>query len=86
MEPLMAGPFEVEYIPLCGHWMQQDQPQVVNGHLLDFLGLTDPLGAPDHTFLGARASFPTVDVTSIRVSRRGQRDRLPHRGPRPGDG
>jgi len=47
MEPLMAGPFEVEYIPLCGHWMQQDQPQVVNGHLLDFLGDLAPAHAPE---------------------------------------
>ena len=43
----MAGPFEVEYIPLCGHWMQQDQPQVVNGHLLDFLGDQAPAHAPE---------------------------------------
>ena len=38
MEPLMAGPLEVKYIPLSGHWVQQEQPQVVNGYLLDFLG------------------------------------------------
>jgi pimeloyl-ACP methyl ester carboxylesterase len=38
MEPLMAGPFEVKYIPLSGHWVQQEQPQVVNSYLLDFLG------------------------------------------------
>jgi len=38
MEPLVAGPFEIKYIPLCGHWVQQEQPGVVNGFLLDFLG------------------------------------------------
>ena len=38
MEPLMAGPFEIKYIPLCGHWVQQEQPGVVNGFLRDFLG------------------------------------------------
>jgi pimeloyl-ACP methyl ester carboxylesterase len=31
------GPFEIKYIPLCGHWVQQEQAQVVNGYLLDFL-------------------------------------------------
>jgi pimeloyl-ACP methyl ester carboxylesterase len=37
MEPLVSGPFQIRYIPLCGHWVQQEQPDVVNGHLLDFL-------------------------------------------------
>jgi pimeloyl-ACP methyl ester carboxylesterase len=37
MEPLFAGPLEIKYIPLCGHWVQQEQAQVVNGYLLDFL-------------------------------------------------
>lgn len=37
MEALVAGPLQVKYIPLCGHWVQQEQPEVVNGHLLDFL-------------------------------------------------
>ena len=46
MEPLMAGPFEVKYIPLSGHWVQQEQPQVVNGYLLDFLGDLAPAEAP----------------------------------------
>src|SRR5262249_52391809 len=27
MEPLIAGPFEVKYIPLSGHWVQQEQPE-----------------------------------------------------------
>jgi len=30
--------FEVKYIPLSANWVQQEQPQVVNGYLLDFLG------------------------------------------------
>jgi len=46
MEPLMAGPFEVKYIPLSGHWVQQEQPQVVNGYLLDFLGDLAPAHTP----------------------------------------
>jgi pimeloyl-ACP methyl ester carboxylesterase len=37
MEPLFAGPFQIKYIPLCGHWVQQEQPELVNGYLLDFL-------------------------------------------------
>jgi len=37
MEPLITGPFEIKYIPLCGHWVQQEQALVVNGYLLDFL-------------------------------------------------
>ena len=37
LEPLMAAPLEVKYIPLSGHWVQQEQPAVVNGYLLDFL-------------------------------------------------
>ena len=37
MEPLFDGPFEVRYVPLCGHWVQQEQPEVVNRWLLDFL-------------------------------------------------
>jgi epoxide hydrolase 4 len=46
MEPLMAGPFDIKYIALCGHWVQQEQPQVVNAYLLDFLADLAPLEAP----------------------------------------
>src|SRR5262245_47317525 len=46
MEPLMAAPLEIKYIPLCGHWVQQEQPAVVNGYLLDFLRDLAPLPAP----------------------------------------
>jgi pimeloyl-ACP methyl ester carboxylesterase len=37
LEPLIAAPLEIKYIPLCGHWVQQEQATVVNGYLLDFL-------------------------------------------------
>ena len=37
-DALVAAPLEIKYIPLCGHWVQQEQPAVVNGYLLDFLG------------------------------------------------
>ena len=30
MEPLFSGPFEVRYIPDSGHWVQQEQPELVN--------------------------------------------------------
>ena len=38
MEPLFRGPFDIKYVPLSGHWVQQEQPELVNGYLLDFLG------------------------------------------------
>jgi epoxide hydrolase 4 len=38
LEEVVAGPLQIKYIPLCGHWVQQEQPEVVNGYLLDFLG------------------------------------------------
>ena len=34
----MAAPLDIKYIPLCGHWVQQEQPELVNNYLLDFLG------------------------------------------------
>ena len=37
-EALVDAPFTVKYIPLCGHWVQQEQPALVNSYLLDFLG------------------------------------------------
>jgi pimeloyl-ACP methyl ester carboxylesterase len=37
MEPLFTGPFEIKYVPLSGHWVQQEQAEQVNGYLLDFL-------------------------------------------------
>jgi pimeloyl-ACP methyl ester carboxylesterase len=46
MEPLFAAPFDIKYIPLCGHWVQQEQAQVVNGYLLDFLSDLVPASAP----------------------------------------
>jgi epoxide hydrolase 4 len=37
MEPLFTGPFEVRYIPDSGHWVQQEQPALVNQWLGEFL-------------------------------------------------
>ncbi len=45
MDPLFAGPFEVRYIRDAGHWVQQEQPEVVNRWLLEFLA-AEP-AAPD---------------------------------------
>jgi pimeloyl-ACP methyl ester carboxylesterase len=47
-EALVDGPYEVKYIPLCGHWVQQEQPELVNNYLLDFLGdlALEPAMAP----------------------------------------
>jgi epoxide hydrolase 4 len=36
MERLMAAPFKLKLIPQCGHWIQQEMPQLVNRELLDF--------------------------------------------------
>jgi pimeloyl-ACP methyl ester carboxylesterase len=46
MEPLVTGPFQIKYLPLCGHWVQQEQPAVVNGYLLDFLADLSPGAQP----------------------------------------
>ena len=37
MEPLFRGPFSIRYIADCSHWVQQEQPELVNQYLLDFL-------------------------------------------------
>lgn len=44
MEPLFTGPFDIKYVPLSGHWVQQEQADLVNGYLLDFL--TGPATRP----------------------------------------
>jgi pimeloyl-ACP methyl ester carboxylesterase len=48
LEPLVTAPLEIKYIPLCGHFVQQEQATVVNGYLLDFLGdlAREPVLAP----------------------------------------
>jgi len=37
MGPLFSGPFTRTYIPGCGHWVQQEEPERVSAALLDFL-------------------------------------------------
>jgi pimeloyl-ACP methyl ester carboxylesterase len=37
MDPLFTGPFEIRYIPDSGHWVQQEQPELVSRWLEEFL-------------------------------------------------
>ncbi len=37
MDDLFSGPFDVCTIPGCGHWVQQEEPILVNRYLLEFL-------------------------------------------------
>ncbi|HWP64457.1 MAG TPA: alpha/beta hydrolase [Candidatus Limnocylindria bacterium] len=38
MEPLFQAPFRVHYVPESGHWVQQEQPALVNQLLLEHFG------------------------------------------------
>ncbi|MEH2268291.1 MAG: alpha/beta hydrolase, partial [Nostoc sp.] len=29
--------FQIKYIPNCGHWVQQEQPEFVNQYMREFL-------------------------------------------------
>jgi pimeloyl-ACP methyl ester carboxylesterase len=37
MEPLFSNSFAIEYIPHCGHFVNEQEPELVNRLLLDFL-------------------------------------------------
>ncbi|HXG21934.1 MAG TPA: alpha/beta hydrolase [Methylomirabilota bacterium] len=37
MEPYFTNRFEIKYIPRCSHWVQQEQPELVNQYMLEFL-------------------------------------------------
>lgn len=37
LDRLIAAPFNLKFIPHCGHWIQQEAPQTVNRELLAFL-------------------------------------------------
>jgi epoxide hydrolase 4 len=37
MEPYFTDRFAIKYIPRCSHWVQQEQPELVNQYMLDFL-------------------------------------------------
>jgi epoxide hydrolase 4 len=36
LDRLVQAPFKLKFIPECGHWIQQEVPQMVNRELLDF--------------------------------------------------
>jgi len=38
MEQYFTDRFEIKYIPRCSHWVQQEQPELVNQFVLEFLG------------------------------------------------
>jgi pimeloyl-ACP methyl ester carboxylesterase len=39
MEPWFGeGMLRIRYIPDCSHWVQQEQPDLVNEYLLEFFG------------------------------------------------
>ena len=37
MDEYFSDRFEIKYISKCSHWVQQEQPELVNQHLLEFL-------------------------------------------------
>jgi len=37
MEQQFEGPFHIQYIPNCSHWVNEEQPELVNRALIDFL-------------------------------------------------
>jgi len=37
MEPYFTDRFEIKYLPRCSHWVQQEQPELVNQYMLEFL-------------------------------------------------
>lgn len=38
----VEGYLEIKYIPSCSHWVQQEQPELVNAYMLDFLDSSQP--------------------------------------------
>jgi pimeloyl-ACP methyl ester carboxylesterase len=43
MEPLFGGPFRIHYVPECSHCVNEEQPELVNRLLLEFLDGTESL-------------------------------------------
>lgn len=37
MQAYFTDRFEIRYIPQCSHWVQQEQPELVNQYMLEFL-------------------------------------------------
>ena len=36
---IVEGPYTIKYIPSAGHWVQQEEPELVNKYILEFLGV-----------------------------------------------
>ncbi|MEM3526078.1 MAG: alpha/beta hydrolase [Candidatus Jordarchaeaceae archaeon] len=36
-EKYIDAPYTIKYIPKCGHWVQNEKPELVNKYILDFL-------------------------------------------------
>src|SRR5262249_50908253 len=41
MDPLFSGPLRIHYVPECSHWVNEEQPELVNRLLLEFLDGTE---------------------------------------------
>jgi pimeloyl-ACP methyl ester carboxylesterase len=41
MEPLFSGPFRLHRVPNCSHWVNEEQPELVNRLLIEFLTARD---------------------------------------------
>ncbi len=46
LEELVTGPLTRRFVPNCGHWVHQEQPDLVNGFLLEFLDDLAPAATP----------------------------------------
>jgi pimeloyl-ACP methyl ester carboxylesterase len=40
LERWIKAPWQLEFIPQCGHWIHQEAPQTVNRELITFLRAT----------------------------------------------
>lgn len=46
MEPLFKNSFRIHYIPHCGHWVNEEQPELVNQVLMEYLAEGDLKSQP----------------------------------------
>lgn len=37
LEPFFSGPFQIQHLPQCSHWVQEEMPEEVNRLLMEFL-------------------------------------------------
>ena len=44
MDEYFSDLLEIKYIPKCSHWVQQEQPELVNRYLLEFLAASSGSG------------------------------------------